>query len=302
MDVTFTYQIHEEQLLSEVTRYGQVDQVKMVMSGNGRSGPGDKQPAGDAHSRDVALPGEMEANDGSQALTQARTIALQGISFSVEQGQLVALVGPSGAGKTTLTYLIPRLYDPSSGKITIDGQDLRDVTLESLSAQIGMVTQENYLFHDTIRTNLSYARLDATTHELEEACRDAKIHEFNMGLPEDYDTVVGERGYRLSGGEKQRIALARVILKNPRILVLDEATSHLDSESEALIQDALKRVLAGRTSIVIAHRLSTILAADLILVMDRGEIVERGTHQELLALNGLYAHLYHTQFSQKEAA
>ena len=198
-----------------------------------------------------------------------------------------------------MTYLIPRLYDPSSGKITIDGQDLRDVTLESLSAQIGMVTQENYLFHDTIRTNLTYARLDATLTELEEACRAANIHEFIMGLPEGYDTVVGERGYRLSGGEKQRIALARVILKNPRILVLDEATSHLDSESEALIQDALKRVLAGRTSIVIAHRLSTILAADLILVMDRGQIVEQGTHTELLAANGLYAQLYHTQFNQK---
>ncbi len=302
IEVTFTYQIHEEQLLSEVTRYGQVDQVKMVMSGNGRSAQGEKQPIGDAHSRDDVAAVDVEPIDGSQALTQARAIALQGISFTVEQGQLVALVGPSGAGKTTLTYLIPRLYDPSSGKITIDGQDLRDVTLESLSAQIGMVTQENYLFHDTIRTNLIYARLDATLQELEEACRAANIHEFIMGLPEGYDTVVGERGYRLSGGEKQRIALARVILKNPRILVLDEATSHLDSESEALIQDALKRVLAGRTSIVIAHRLSTILAADLILVMDRGEIVERGTHQELLALNGLYAHLYRTQFSQKEAA
>jgi ATP-binding cassette subfamily B protein len=209
---------------------------------------------------------------------------------------LIALVGPSGAGKTTMTYLIPRLYDPTGGAIRIDGHDLREVTLDSLARQIGMVTQENYLFHDTIRTNLTYAMPDATQVEIEAAARAANIHEFVMGLPEGYDTVVGERGYRLSGGEKQRIALARVILKNPRILVLDEATSHLDSESEALIQEALKRVMAGRTSIVIAHRLSTILAADLILVMDRGKIVERGTHSELLAMNGLYSQLYETQF------
>jgi ATP-binding cassette subfamily B protein len=211
----------------------------------------------------------------------------------------VALVGPSGAGKTTLTYLIPRLYDPTSGQIRIDGHELRDVSLDSLSEQIGMVTQETHLFHDTIRTNLLYARLDATHAELEAAAQAANIHNFIVELPDGYDTIVGERGYRLSGGEKQRIALARVILKDPRILVLDEATSHLDSESEALIQDALKRVMAGRTSIVIAHRLSTILAADLILVMDRGQIVERGTHQELLALGGLYAHLYQTQFARQ---
>jgi ATP-binding cassette subfamily B protein len=215
-------------------------------------------------------------------------------------GQLTALVGPSGAGKTTLTYLIPRLYDPTSGRILIDKHDLRDVTLDSLSAQIGMVTQETHLFHDTIRTNLLYAKLNASDAELEAACRAANIHDFIVELPERYDTVVGERGYRLSGGEKQRIALARVILKDPRILVLDEATSHLDSESESLIQDALKRVMAGRTSIVIAHRLSTILAADQILVMNRGRIVERGTHSELLGLNGLYAGLYDTQFKREE--
>ncbi len=166
--------------------------------------------------------------------------------------------------------------------------------------QIGMVTQESYLFHDTIRTNLLYARLEASQAEIEAAARAANIHDFIAGLPEGYDTVVGERGYRLSGGEKQRIALARVILKDPRILVLDEATSHLDSESEALIQDALKRVMAGRTSIVIAHRLSTILAADQILVMNRGSIVERGSHAELLDLGGLYANLYHTQFSREK--
>jgi ATP-binding cassette subfamily B protein len=211
----------------------------------------------------------------------------------------VALVGPSGAGKTTMTYLIPRLYDPTEGRILLDGHDLRDVTLDSLTAQIGMVTQETHLFHDTIRTNLLYAKLEATQAELEAAAKAANIHDFVMGLPDGYDTVVGERGYRLSGGEKQRVALARVILKDPRILVLDEATSSLDSESEMLIQEALKRVMAGRTSIVIAHRLSTILAADVILVMDRGKIVERGTHRELLVKGGLYAQLYETQFSRE---
>jgi ATP-binding cassette subfamily B protein len=228
--------------------------------------------------------------------TQAREQALEHISFQVKPGQLVALVGPSGAGKTTLTYLIPRLYDPTAGRILIDGHDLRDVTLASLTAQIGMVTQETHLFHDTIRTNLLYARLTAAQEEIEAAARVANIHDFVMDLPDRYDTIVGERGYRLSGGEKQRLALARVILKDPRILVLDEATSSLDSESEALIQEALKQVMAGRTSIVIAHRLSTILAADLILVMDRGQIVERGTHTDLLAQGGLYARLYETQF------
>jgi ATP-binding cassette subfamily B protein len=209
---------------------------------------------------------------------------------------LTALVGPSGAGKTTLTYLIPRLYDPVAGRILIDGRDLRDVTLDSLAAQIGMVTQETHLFHDTILTNLLYAKLDANEDEIEEAAKAANIHDFIMDLPDRYQTIVGERGYRLSGGEKQRLALARVILKDPRILILDEATSSLDSESEALIQDALKRLMSGRTNIVIAHRLSTILAADQILVLDRGCIVERGTHDELLVQDGLYANLYETQF------
>ena len=226
-------------------------------------------------------------------------MALDHVSFHIAPGQLVALVGPSGAGKTTMTYLIPRLYDPSEGRILLDGHDLRDIKLDYLARQIGMVTQETHLFHDTLRTNLLYARLDATQEELEAACRAANIHDFIMGLPNGYDTVAGERGYRLSGGEKQRMAIARVILKDPRILVLDEATSHLDSQSEALIQDALKTVMAGRTSFVIAHRLSTILAADLILVLDRGRIVEQGTHQDLLALGGLYAQLYETQFSRE---
>ena len=222
--------------------------------------------------------------------------AVRDVSFEVQPGQLVALVGPSGAGKTTITYLLPRLYDPTEGRITFDGHDLRDVTLATLAANIGMVTQETYLFHDTIRVNLQYARPDATQAELETACRSANIHDFIASLPDGYDTVVGERGYRLSGGEKQRVAIARVILKDPRVLILDEATSHLDSQSEALIQQALERVMEGRTSLVIAHRLSTILSADLILVIDDGRLVEQGTHAELLAREGLYAGLYHAQF------
>ncbi|MGQ9501246.1 MAG: ABC transporter ATP-binding protein [Anaerolineae bacterium] len=228
-----------------------------------------------------------------------RQWAVRELSFEIQPGQLAALVGPSGAGKTTVTYLLPRLYDPTEGRILLDGYDLRQVTLASLTAQIGMVTQETFLFHDTIRANLLYARPDATQAELEEACRAANIHEFIVGLPDGYDTMVGERGYRLSGGEKQRIAIARVLLKDPRILILDEATSSLDSHSEALIQAALQRVMRGRTSLVIAHRLSTILAADLILVLDEGRLVEQGTHNELLARGGLYAMLYNTQFQRQ---
>jgi ATP-binding cassette subfamily B protein len=290
-NVSFRYDMGEKNLLSDVKRYGQMHNVTAVLSGE-QGGKGERGSKGAGEQGN----GEAAPREGA---TQAREVALDEISFRAEAGQLVALVGPSGAGKTTLTYLIPRLYDPTSGCIRLDGHDLREVTLQSLMAQIGMVTQENYLFHDTIRTNLVYAKLDATQAEIEVACRAANIHQFIMDLPDGYDTIVGERGYRLSGGEKQRLALARVILKNPRILVLDEATSHLDSESEALIQDALKRVMAGRTSIVIAHRLSTILAADQILVMDRGRVVERGTHPELLAQGGLYAHLYETQFSRE---
>ena len=226
----------------------------------------------------------------------ARRWALRDISFEIRPGQLAALVGPSGSGKTTVTYLLPRFYDPTEGTVRIDGHDLRELALSTLSGNIGMVTQETFLFNDTIRANLLYAKPEASPAEIEAACRAANIHDFIAGLPEGYDTVVGNRGYRLSGGEKQRVAVARVILKNPRILVLDEATSSLDSHSEALIQDALERIMKNRTSLVIAHRLSTILAADVILVLDAGRLVERGTHAELLAKGGLYASLYETQF------
>jgi len=229
-----------------------------------------------------------------------RRWAVEDISFEILPGQVAALVGPSGAGKTTVTYLLPRLYEPNGGRITLDGHDLRDVTLESLSNQIGMVTQETYLFHDTIRANLLYACPDATDADLEAACRAANIYDFIAGLPEGFETTVGSRGYRLSGGERQRIAMARVLLKDPRILILDEATSNLDSQSEALIQAALKPLMQDRTSLVIAHRLSTILAADLILVMDGGRLVEQGTHAELLAQGGLYASLYETQFGDRD--
>jgi ATP-binding cassette, subfamily B, bacterial len=227
--------------------------------------------------------------------------ALEDFSARIEAGRLVALVGRSGAGKTTLTTLIPRFHDPQQGRILIDGHDVRAVTLESLRRHVGIVFQDTFLFHASIRDNLLYARPEATEDELVAAAKAAYMHEFIASLPEGYDTVVGERGHRLSGGEKQRIAIARVILKDPRILVLDEATSNLDSVSEQLIQAALKPLFADRTSVVIAHRLSTILAADLILVLDDGRLVEHGTHQELIERGGLYATLYEHQFRAERA-
>jgi ATP-binding cassette subfamily B protein len=234
----------------------------------------------------------------SEAVAEAERLpfGLTDVDFEAQPGQLVALVGPSGSGKTTTTYLLPRLYDVDDGAVEIDGHDVRDVTLASLGDVIGFVTQETYLFHASVRENLRYAKLDATDSELETAARMAAIHERVMDLPDGYDTIVGERGYKLSGGEKQRIALARVLLKDPRILVLDEATSALDSVSERLIQAAIERVMQGRTTIAIAHRLSTILRADLIVVFEKGRIVERGTHAALLEQEGLYARLYREQF------
>jgi ATP-binding cassette subfamily B protein len=219
------------------------------------------------------------------------------IDFDIQPGQLAALVGPSGSGKTTIALLVPRIYDVDSGSVSIDGIDVRDITLASLGSVIGVVTQETYLFHSTIRENIAYGRMDATQDEIEAAARAAAIHDRVMELPKGYETVVGERGFKLSGGEKQRVAIARVVLKDPRILILDEATSALDTRSERLIQAALDPLMRNRTTLAIAHRLSTILAADVILVVDRGRIVERGTHQVLLERGGLYAKLYRQQFA-----
>jgi len=232
--------------------------------------------------------------------TDANTDVLRDISFEAPAGKLTALVGPSCAGKTTITHLVARLYDPRSGTITIGGKDITGVTQESLHDAIGVVTQDAHMFHDTIRENLTYAKPGATEAELVEACKAAQIWSLIETLPDGLDTIVGDRGYRLSGGEKQRIALARLLLKAPSVVVLDEATAHLDSESEAAVQRALKTALAGRTSLVIAHRLSTIIQADQILVIDDGKVSERGTHAELLAAGGLYTELYHTQFASQE--
>jgi ATP-binding cassette subfamily B protein len=239
----------------------------------------------------------LEAEGGALS-HDASAEVLKGVSFVAEPGTMTALVGPSGAGKTTLSTLLSRLYDVTSGSVTIDGHDVRDVTLASLSQATGVVSQDAHLFHDSIAANLRYAKPDATDDDLVAACKAARIHHVIEGLPDGYDTLAGERGYRLSGGEKQRLAIARVLLKDPAIVILDEATAHLDSETELLIQQALATALAGRTSLVIAHRLSTIQAADQILVLDHGEIVERGTHQSLLAGGGLYAELYETQYAR----
>jgi ATP-binding cassette subfamily B protein len=223
---------------------------------------------------------------------------LRGVSFRAEPGELVALVGPSGAGKTTISQLVPRIYDVRSGQVLIGGHDVRAVTEQSLHDRIGVVSQEAHMFHDSIRGNLLYAKPAATQDELLAAVEAAQIGDLVRSLPDGLDTLVGDRGYRLSGGEKARLAIARLLLKAPEIVILDEATAHLDSESEAAVQEALDHALAGRTSLVIAHRLSTILNADKVLVVDGGRIVETGTHDELLAAGGMYAELYRTQFEQ----
>ena len=239
---------------------------------------------------------QLPPDDLALANEAPREWTLDDVSLEIDPGQLAALVGPSGAGKTTVTYLVPRLYVVQRGRVLIDDLDVREDALESLGEMIGVVTQETYLFHTTIRRNLMYGRPGATQEEMEAAARAANIHDRIVELPEGYDTIVGERGYKLSGGEKQRLAIARVILKDPRILILDEATSSLDTTSERLVQSALEPLMEGRTTIAIAHRLSTILKADVIFVIDRGRVVERGTHDELLARGGLYAQLYQQQF------
>jgi ATP-binding cassette subfamily B protein len=274
-----------------------------VLDGRHARSPDGGSPASGGTSGTPAGQGSngLDGDSGAAAVEHGpRPFALQGIDFDACPGQLVALVGPSGSGKTTTTYLIARLYDVESGAVEIDGVDVRKVKLSSLTDVVGFVTQETYLFHSSIRDNLRYARPSASDPELEAAARAAAIHDRIVELPDGYDTIVGERGYKLSGGEKQRIAIARVLLKDPRILILDEATSALDTTSERLIQHALEGLEAGRTTIAVAHRLSTILRANLILVYDHGQIVERGTHDELLAMGGLYARLYQEQFRTPE--
>jgi ATP-binding cassette subfamily B protein len=239
-----------------------------------------------------------EAEEPAATNGRAEPFALKDVGFEIPPGRQVALVGPSGAGKTTITYLVPRFYDPDEGTITLDGVDLRALEQESLRRQIGMVTQETFLFHASVRENLLYARNTATEREIVDACRAANIHDFIAALPDGYDTVVGERGFRLSGGEKQRLSIARALLKDPAILILDEATSNLDATSEYLIQLALEKLLEGRTSLIIAHRLSTILSSDVIVVLDGGRVVETGRHEELLRHGGLYGALFQQQFGK----
>jgi ATP-binding cassette subfamily B protein len=254
---------------------------------------------------DFTYPGAQEVSLASLESvavleTGLRNEVLHRISFEVAPGQMVALVGPSGAGKTTIASLVPRLYDVTAGSVKLNGVDVRHASMASVRDVVGVVTQDPYLFHDTLRSNLVYARPAATEEEVLAALDQAQIGHIVGELPDGLDTVIGERGYRLSGGEKQRVALARLMLKAPDIVVLDEATAHLDSESEAAVQRALRETLSGRTSLVIAHRLSTVREADELLVIDDGRIAERGTHAALLAQNGLYAELYRTQFADQE--
>ncbi len=287
------------------------DAVPLVVSGQA-NGSGPAGPAADIVFDHVSFryppPSEVSlASLESIALpqperTDANLGVLHDVSFTAPAKQLTALVGPSGAGKTTITNLVSRLYDPDEGSVRIGGYDIRDVTQDSLHDVVGVVTQDAHLFHDTIRANLAYARPGATEQELADACRAAQIWDLISVLPDGLDTIVGDRGYRLSGGEKQRVALARLLLKAPAVVVLDEATAHLDSESEAAVQRALKTALSGRTSLVIAHRLSTIRDADQILVIDDGHIRQRGRHEDLLTAGGLYAELYRTQFASQEPA
>src|SRR5947209_7318368 len=287
------------QIISALAVFERIfEYLDMEPEGAPKSAGAAKPATADAALQNVR--GEIVFDDVRFAYTPERT-ALDGISFRIPPGKMAAFVGPSGAGKTTITQLVPRFYDPQSGAIRVDGHDIRDVTLASLRENVGIVTQETYLFHDTIEANLLYARQDATEAEVIAAARAANIHDFVAALPDGYRTIVGERGHKLSGGERQRLAIARVLLKNPRILILDEATSALDSANEAAIQAALVPLMEGRTSLVIAHRLSTILNADVIFVVEKGRITEHGTHAELLARYGAYAQLYCKQFRDPAA-
>ena len=292
-NVSFSYSASKPEHmpgLEEVTRLGWgADRTALIKRG--------RQANGNNQTRDEQPNNQDELENNLPDVNARPSMALHDVNFTIEPGELAALVGPSGAGKTTITYLLPRLYDPTDGRVLLDDHDLRELTINSLSANIGMVTQDTYLFYDTIRANLMYAEPNATEAQMIAAAKVANIHEFITSLPDGYETVVGERGYRLSGGERQRIAIARVVLKDTQILVLDEATSHLDSISESLIQDALQKVLKNRTSLVIAHRLSTILSADKILVMNEGRLEECGRHEDLLQSGGLYSTLYETQFN-----